>query len=184
MFEDDGDSTERNPLQILLQCNYDEVMPGFHEHDENDLSPDGNEDNEDSSAVGHLAQELAVPPVLDPGTKGETNVGAGPLTTQIRSKPFSSSTTSKFQDNGEETTLLSAISDRSSQTCPICSKTLETDNHGINAHIDYCLSRDAIRIAHAEVASPLKPARSRRPDNQNAGSCLKGFGKLQSHRRH
>jgi len=32
-------------------------------------------------------------------------------------------------------------------TCPICAKELETDNAGLNAHIDFCLSKDAIMQA-------------------------------------
>ena len=35
------------------------------------------------------------------------------------------------------------------QTCPICSKTIVTDNDGLNAHIDFCLSKEAIREAQA-----------------------------------
>lgn len=33
--------------------------------------------------------------------------------------------------------------------CPICSKTLQTDNAGLNAHVDWCLSRSAILEASA-----------------------------------
>ena len=44
-------------------------------------------------------------------------------------------------------------------TCPICSKQLETDNQGLNAHIDFCLSKGAILEAHAEANSPKKPGR-------------------------
>jgi len=33
--------------------------------------------------------------------------------------------------------------------CPICSKTLQTDNAGFNGHIDWCLSRSAILEASA-----------------------------------
>ena len=36
--------------------------------------------------------------------------------------------------------------------CPICSKTLQTDNQGLNAHIDFCLSKGAIREAQATAS--------------------------------
>lgn len=45
--------------------------------------------------------------------------------------------------------------------CPICGATLETDNDGLNAHVDYCLSRAAIKeLAHTpdplqEVKGPF-----------------------------
>uniref|UniRef100_A0A0W0F0C4 DNA polymerase kappa n=1 Tax=Moniliophthora roreri TaxID=221103 RepID=A0A0W0F0C4_MONRR len=38
------------------------------------------------------------------------------------------------------------------QVCPICNKTLQVDNQGLNAHIDFCLSRGAIREAQTEGA--------------------------------
>ena len=41
-------------------------------------------------------------------------------------------------------------------TCPVCSKTLKTDNQGFNAHIDFCLSKGAILEAQAEASSPKK----------------------------
>ncbi|KAI0085191.1 IMS-domain-containing protein [Irpex rosettiformis] len=37
-------------------------------------------------------------------------------------------------------------------TCPICSKTLQTDNQGLNAHIDFCLSKGAILEAQAAAS--------------------------------
>lgn len=42
-------------------------------------------------------------------------------------------------------------------TCPICSKQLKTDNQGLNAHIDFCLSKGAILEAQAEASTPKKP---------------------------
>ena len=41
--------------------------------------------------------------------------------------------------------------------CPICLKILETDNQGLNEHIDFCLSKQAIK--EAQTAS-LKPSSS------------------------
>jgi DNA polymerase kappa len=40
--------------------------------------------------------------------------------------------------------------------CPICQKKLQTDNQGLNAHIDFCLSRGAIWDAQAETVGPKK----------------------------
>ena len=37
--------------------------------------------------------------------------------------------------------------DPSSLQCPICMKDLEVDNLGLNAHIDFCLSKDVIKEA-------------------------------------
>lgn len=40
--------------------------------------------------------------------------------------------------------------------CPICGKMLEADNQGLNEHIDFCLSKGAIKEAQASSLS-LKP---------------------------
>lgn len=39
--------------------------------------------------------------------------------------------------------------EKTEQHCPVCSRTLVTDNQGLNEHIDFCLSRDAIRAARS-----------------------------------
>lgn len=47
-------------------------------------------------------------------------------------------------------------SEREMHTCPVCQSKVPTENDAFNAHLDSCLSRDAIRQARAEVmpASP------------------------------
>ncbi|KAF9653959.1 DNA/RNA polymerase [Thelephora ganbajun] len=45
----------------------------------------------------------------------------------------------------------SASEDRIEQCCPVCSRTLLMDNQGLNEHIDFCLSRDAIREARSSA---------------------------------
>jgi len=51
-------------------------------------------------------------------------------------------------DPGETVQGSSKRSDEQ-HVCPICSKTLQTDNAGLNAHVDWCLSRSAILEASA-----------------------------------
>ena len=43
--------------------------------------------------------------------------------------------------------------DRTEQHCPVCSRTWVTDNQGLNEHIDFCLSRDAIREARTSAGA-------------------------------
>ncbi|CCL99085.1 uncharacterized protein FIBRA_01099 [Fibroporia radiculosa] len=45
------------------------------------------------------------------------------------------------------------------QTCPICSKLLQVDNQAFNAHIDFCLSKEAIR--DAQIAASASPSLKR-----------------------
>ncbi|KAG5650201.1 hypothetical protein H0H81_000326 [Sphagnurus paluster] len=55
--------------------------------------------------------------------------------------------------------------------CPICGKALRTDNQGLNAHIDFCLSRTAIRVAHAEATGHSKDDLSRfKPISKGKGN--------------
>lgn len=51
---------------------------------------------------------------------------------------------------------------RESFVCPICSRELETDNSGMNAHVDFCLSRDAIREATSASSPEKKDASAKR----------------------
>jgi DNA polymerase kappa len=64
------------------------------------------------------------------------------------------------------------------QSCPVCLKSLLMDNREFNAHIDFCLSRSAIRDAQAEAAGRTaggdKGTISRRWASSSIG---KGYGK-------
>ncbi len=108
-------------------------MPGYHEHCDDDIdhTDDVPEDEHMSeSAVRH-----------DPGPDvllGGESVGKS---AEGESKPPSS----KDPDG-----------DIQMQTCPICSKAMQIDNRGMNAHIDFCLSKGAIREAQA-MASTSAP---------------------------
>lgn len=47
----------------------------------------------------------------------------------------------------------SAAASSSSLQCPLCSRMFDTDNAGLNAHIDWCLSRGAIMSAQSEATN-------------------------------
>ncbi|KAI0705092.1 hypothetical protein C8T65DRAFT_653194, partial [Cerioporus squamosus] len=73
--------------------------------------------------------------------------------------------------------------------CPICGKMLETDNQGLNEHIDFCLSKQAIKEAqtaslkppshggssHSKKSGP-KPPSSKAGQKGQSGGLLK-FGR-------
>jgi DNA polymerase kappa len=61
-----------------------------------------------------------------------------------------------MRDDGDEHTVLKAQSDPAKapttatvSECPLCTRPF-TDNEELNAHIDWCLSREAIRSAQVE----------------------------------
>jgi len=65
-------------------------------------------------------------------------------------------TSDRFKSGGTNppspSRLTSARSeDKTEQHCPVCSRTLVTDNQGLNEHIDFCLSRDVIREARSSA---------------------------------
>lgn len=55
--------------------------------------------------------------------------------------------TDQPKDNRRSSAKKAVTPVRESETheCPICGITLETDNDGLNTHVDYCLSREAIK---------------------------------------
>jgi DNA polymerase kappa len=170
-----------------------ESMPGFHEHDERDLDPSQHDEDEDDrprvtgqgiAASERLGMDMPKlkprPPVsaparsfpnayegiIDANDASAADRGTGTSTATRVAKPVSTS-------NAASSPLLRVQSSKSRISkeplqCPVCDKTILTDNEGLNAHIDFCLSRNAIREAQAEsIASSstntkrLKPASQR-----------------------
>lgn len=71
---------------------------------------------------------------------------------QVKPSQGSSKGKRKASDTiGDASETVQVPSKRSNEqhVCPICSKTLQTDNAGLNAHVDWCLSRSAILEASA-----------------------------------
>lgn len=165
-------------------------MPGFHENDENDADLRMDADDEEHFEPTEQGEEFFMPYVSVP-IQAQATLGGEPGTSnpEIHVKPqsahlmnkASSSRTSRSPPRSvtpTEQPTHSRSLEILEQICPVCSKTLETDNQGLNAHIDFCLSRGAIKEAHAEAASPMKnEARSRQPD---LGSVWSGWGKPKS----
>lgn len=74
----------------------------------------------------------------------ESSCSEGPETSdRFRLGGPSSTSTGKEKDD----------TDKTEQHCPVCSRTLVTDNRGLNEHIDFCLSRDAIREARSSAGT-------------------------------
>lgn len=68
-----------------------------------------------------------------------------------------------------------------SVVCPICNRTLETDNAGLNAHIDFCLSRGIIKQASAEGdRAPVTPKRKGGSGGPGRSGPPKGKGSVKA----
>ncbi|KAF7968926.1 hypothetical protein HWV62_28868 [Athelia sp. TMB] len=138
----------------------EDAMPGFYElEDDTDMSAAAAIDAVDQAAAstGFGEDGPAVagpsrprPPVSDPvrTASGKTTSSGDALSTG--SKPRSTSNAQITQVAHKSPTSLE---------CPICNKMLETDNEGLNAHIDFCLSKGAIMAAQVK-ASPARGFKS------------------------
>lgn len=148
----------------LTQDGYEDAMPGFYEHE--DLERDGFEKADDDAVL--LASKPTSTAAVEPSTSRAKSRPPQPVASSSSSRLIGSQ---KRPDGKPHSTsaALSAARDRGNQveqdaaeehTCPICARTLATDNAGLNAHVDYCLSRGAIREAQQTVSGApgvLKP---------------------------
>ena len=104
-----------------------EHMPNFHEHEEGDVEATVDSSGETLDDEGELEPE-------------STDYSKLP-----RARPPVSA-------SGRQTPQRPSEQDQKTQICPVCFKSLMADNQEFNAHIDFCLSRGAIRDAQVEAS--------------------------------
>lgn len=126
-------------------------MPGFFENEETDMAPVDDEEQWEP------VQRPSRPPVSASASL-QTGLSSG-----------GSASPSKAASKKPKSTAVS-VPPKECQTsyeCPVCARTLETDNDGFNSHIDFCLSRGAIREAQSEASST--PSRAQKPPSSGKG---------------
>ncbi|KAJ2916743.1 hypothetical protein MD484_g3656, partial [Candolleomyces efflorescens] len=140
-----------------------EAMPGFHEDDEDpgfELLDDDDTPVEPAPAAGPskprprppVSAPACSPPMILPSegkgevadTKGKTRARAKSIGMHADESSAGMVSVAHKSETHPNSTL----------ECPICQKKLQTDNQGLNAHIDFCLSRGAIWDAQAETVAP------------------------------
>jgi DNA polymerase kappa len=181
-LSDDLEQPSDPPFMELDQTEHEEAMPGFYEHDEADEELDmvaDNAEGEDHPLRIHAADTTVVqtrlrPPVSAPARTFSSRQQNAEASTSSGSRVAveSRTTTSSYIIRASEAALRSRSAEPSIEApletgattgtlqCPICMKTLETDNQGLNAHIDFCLSRGAIMAAQTKAKSPVKGFKS------------------------
>lgn len=167
-------TTESETSNLETQDRYDESMPGFHEHDETDaMIPDEDDDNDELENLEVLTTTTHTTTTPAPNAD-INNTGSINATVQVKPYPTGEAASSRVEWEDKVNTS------KETHECPVCGKTLETDNKGLNSHIDFCLSRGAIWKAQAEARSPApKP----KPKSWQWGNLGKGQGeKLDSTR--
>ncbi|KAI0369692.1 DNA/RNA polymerase [Pilatotrama ljubarskyi] len=143
-----AEEEEAEVLQ-LSQDGFATAMPGFDEDaDVDSLAREDDFELDDSEhrvqrarSTSAKPKSTSVPPKPSSST-GRAHVTSFPNASP-RKRPQDDS-----EAGGEAEPLLE---------CPICGRTLETDNQGFNEHIDFCLSKQAIKEAQS---ASLKPASS------------------------
>jgi DNA polymerase kappa len=162
-------------------CQYEAEMPGFHEHEEDDVDISrGGIGEEDEDAVYGIDKILSRPrppasaPARSNSRQESQQVGATVLSPTIsvpqtiakpvsfshvvRSLELSSSrpnifVTKRIPTEDLENTHPTKRTRATEPQCPVCGLTLQIDNQGLNTHIDFCLSRGAIREAQSEASN-------------------------------
>ncbi|TFK26499.1 DNA/RNA polymerase [Coprinopsis marcescibilis] len=139
----------------------EESMPGYHEHNEEEapFSQPEVEDNDEFEEESFILDEGKAisrrnrsnidskrprPPVSAPA-------GSQP---QPPHSPIKDIGQNRSKSTGPSLSTMSQVNPRAAAElleCPICGKKLETDNQGLNTHIDFCLSRGAIWDAQGET---------------------------------
>ncbi|RPD54731.1 DNA/RNA polymerase [Lentinus tigrinus ALCF2SS1-7] len=148
-------SAGEDDLPQLSQDGFATSMPGYT--DEADADAEHLADMEEQSGVNDMKPAsnigaAARPPSSSASQRACTakpsSSASGP--TSPRKKRISSSTNDERGTSSDASAPL--------LECPICGKLLETDNQGLNEHIDFCLSKQAIK--EAQTASLKPPSHS------------------------
>lgn len=115
----------------------EETMPGFHEDDETDLGMGPDETEQDTSTSRPVSAANRPPP----------SVSSGQACSSKHPQP-----TSPCEVHEINTRKPLSKRETAAHDCPVCGRVLETNNEGLNAHIDFCLSRGAIMEAQVEAS--------------------------------
>jgi len=118
----------------------EEAMPGFHEDDETDIGMQNDE-------VDEIEQDVLISRPVSAVNRLPTSVSIGQASSSKQPPP-----TGPRKIHEMNTPKPLSKRETATHDCPVCGKTLETDNEGLNAHIDFCLSRGAIMEAQVEAS--------------------------------
>jgi len=134
-----------------------DAMPGYYEHEEpiHNILMDG--ESEDDQVEEVVTQKLPKERIR-PATSAIPRSSSMKLedsSSEIRSEPKPLGRNRSKSDVGHQSDqprydISPERKAQMSQMCPICGRLLMADNQGLNAHIDFCLSRNAIREARDE----------------------------------
>ncbi|KAF9452745.1 IMS-domain-containing protein [Macrolepiota fuliginosa MF-IS2] len=131
-----------------------DAMPGFYEHEEAMHHVNAVEESEDDQRgmVAEKSRERPRPPVSAPARPLTSLVKLEDVPRKIsppKPKPLGRERSKSDVGQRSKDPYFDVPNGKQAQVCPICSRTLVTDNQGLNAHVDFCLSRSAIQEARS-----------------------------------
>lgn len=138
----------------------DETMPGFHENDEADYEPEAEDDFDPDEIIdltetqAHAGAQESITPKTRRPPHSTTNAHASSSSLQSPKRPRRNSET--IPSDSKAQTDSSIQQKLETHVCPICGKGMETDNQGLNAHVDFCLSRGAIMEAQGATTTSIR----------------------------
>lgn len=171
----------------MTQDGYQDAMPGYHEH--GDLDDDLDVDHSFDDHIDGNSSDVQQPyiprgspqrPPRSPKSAPSSSIGARTYkpTSSGSQKPRSvyGLPTSVLESNKPPSDSTSHLpgevneqdGDTSMLTCPVCAKSMRTDNIGLNSHIDFCLSKNAIKEAQVSATIPV-PSKGFRPHERRNG---------------
>jgi len=131
-----------------------DAMPGYYEHEETMHRTgaeveSGDDQDEQFGTVQRKSKAGPRPPV-----------SADARLSTPKPRPLGRERSKSDVGQRQRTPPPDVVRDERTQTCPICSRTLVTDNQGLNAHIDFCLSRGAIQEAQGGSDATTTPQKA------------------------
>ncbi|OSD07100.1 DNA/RNA polymerase [Trametes coccinea BRFM310] len=167
----DQDDEDHDHSPRLSQDGFAISMPGYDEDIETDLA--------DASASHGAEPETSL--YRHPTAKPKSSSGTPShslLSTPSSSKGPSLPPSTSPPRMGKHSPLVLNDSNpfgtsSSALECPICSRMLETDNDGLNAHIDFCLSKQAIKEAQAASLQTAVPSKAAANAEERGAGLLK-----------
>lgn len=131
----------------------EEYMPNYHEMDDETDFPRPEDDDylqgkDKTSLDGHSKLRNSKPPSTERAVLPSIAHDEDPASLESHQDP----NTRGIPIRLNSTTPLDTSLEHHS--CPVCGKQMVTDNRGLNAHIDFCLSKGAILAAQTTTNRP------------------------------
>ncbi|THH08373.1 hypothetical protein EW145_g2752 [Phellinidium pouzarii] len=137
-----------------------DAMPGFHEHAaEMDEWPPGEGDEYLEGDEENSASRVPKPT----SSRNPPIISTRPMDSRIDAEAHM-----RLQDSEDEDEPALRT-----QPCPVCAREIDAaDNLALNAHIDFCLSKDAIKQATAASSSDVATPSNKKKGKGNKGNAL------------